>query len=443
MNGHPVVPISQPAPTPTPTSKPTRLLNMIVGPTEYDSAVLSKLGEDSLPQAAPAFIEEMAACLDALCAVVDGPQATPFIVSGSGSLGWDLIAANLLEAGDEALVLHTGYFSDSFVQCLTAYGVIAHCLRSPIGAHPSLEAVEEFLVAHPSLRLLTFTQVDTSTGLLIDVAAVCALARRVAPHVLLAVDGVCSLGAEEFHFDRWGVDAVMSCSQKALGAPPGLTLLLLSPRATDFLTSRRTPIASYYSNLAHWLPVMRSYRARRGSYFATPAINLIRALLVSLRAILAYSPHRRTADHQAHSGAVKAAVTALGLRQVPSNDGCAAHTLTACWYPKGVEGPAMLAAAAKEGVWLSGGLHREIAAEHFRIGHMGVSVSPWGVEGEAAGVHRGDVEAAVAALEAGLAAAGYAFERGCGVAAYRHEMRRIADERRAAVSGVQGVEGDQ
>ena len=447
MNGHPVVPISQPAPStsPTFTSKPPpRLLNMIVGPTEYDSAVLSRLGEDSLPQAAPAFIEEMGACLDALCAVVDAPTATPFIVSGSGSLGWDLIAANLLEPGDHALVLHTGYFSDSFVQCLQAYGVTAHTLRSPIGAHPSLEAVEEFLVTHPALRLLTFTQVDTSTGLLTDVAAVCALARRVAPHVLIAVDGVCSLGAEEFHFDEWGVDAAMSCSQKALGAPPGLTLLLLSPRAIDFLTSRRTPIPSYYSNLAHWLPVMRSYRARRGAYFATPAVNLIRALLVSLRSILAYSPQRRTADHAAHSAAVKAATTALGLRQLPSDDTCAAHTLTACWNPKGVQAPAMLAAAAKEGVWLSGGLHREIAAGYFRVGHMGVSVSPWGVEGEEAGVHKGDVEAAVTALEAGLAAAGYVFERGCGVAAYRREMRRVADERRAAAApGVHGVDGDQ
>ena len=403
---------------------------MIVGPTEYSSDVLQRLGEESLPQAAPVFIEEMGAALDCLCEVLHGPCASPFIVSGSGSLGWDLIIANLCEAGDEVLVLHTGYFSDSFIECCDAYSVVPHVLRAALGDTPTLEQIEAELTAHPAIRLVTFTQVDTSTAVLNDVAAISALVHRVAPQALVAVDGVCSFGAEEFRFDDWGVDAAMSCSQKALGAPPGLSLLLLSPRATSFLTARRTKIPSYYSNLAKWLPVMRNYRARRGSYFATPNVNLIRALLVSLRAIVAYGVHRRTTDHRAHSGAVKAAVSALGLRQLPVRDELKAHNLTACWYPKGVDGAKVLAGAAREGVWLSGGLHRECAAQHFRVGHMGVSVSPWGVDGEMAGVHRDDVLRAVGALEVGLREAGYSFEEGCGVRAYKEEMQRYATERK-------------
>ena len=425
--GHPAVPL-----TGITTAKAPRNLLMIVGPTEYDPLVLSKLGEESIPQAAPLFIEEMGGALDSLCEVLQGPTATPFIVSGSGSLGWDLIAANLCEAGDEALVIHTGYFSDSFITCLHAYSVVTHTLTAPIGDTPSLEAIEAMLTAHPSIRLITFTQVDTSTALLNDVAAIAALTRRVSPHCLIAVDGVCSFGAEEFRFDDWGIDAAMSCSQKALGAPPGLTLLLLSPRATSFLSSRRTPIPSYYSNLLHWLPVMRNYQQRKGSYFATPNVNLIRALLVSLQSILTYGMARRLRDHRAHSRAVKAAVEALGLRQLPVREELSAHNLTACYYPKGVEAGVLLGAAAKEGVWLSGGLHRAIASEYFRIGHMGVSVSPWGVEGEMAGVHARDVEMAVRALEVGLKAAGAELREGEGVAAYQREMQRYAEEVRTA-----------
>ena len=432
MNGHhhavPITSASPPSSNTGPKSTAPRVLNMIVGPTEYDSAVLSKLGEDSIPQAAPLFIEEMGACLDALCSVLHAPTATPFILSGSGSLGWDLIAANLCEPHDHALVLHTGYFSDSFITCLTAYSVTPHSLPSPIGDAPSLAAVEAFLLSHPTLKLITFTQVDTSTGVLTDVSALCRLTRRLLPHCLIAVDGVCSLGAERFLFDEWGVDAVMSCSQKALGAPPGLTLLLLSPRATASLTTRRTPIPAYYHNLTHWLPVMLGYRARHGGYFATPAVNLVRAMLVSLQAIQAYGVERRWADHRRQSRAVKAAVAALGLKQVVVREEVGANTLTACWYPEGVEGRVVLGKAAEEGVWLSGGLHREIAGKYFRIGHMGISVSPWGEGGEMAGVHKEDVELALKALEAGLTAAGYQFKQGAGVAAYHRELQRFTDE---------------
>ena len=433
MSTHPTVPVDGaplPSPTsiPTPLTTPSRPLLMIVGPTEYSPDVLSRLGDDSLPQAAPQFISDMGDALDALCRVLRGPSATPFIVSGSGSLGWDLIAANLLEPHDHALLLHTGYFSDSFALCLTAYAVTPHLLRAPIGDAPSLTAVEEYLTAHPHIRLVSFTQVDTSTALLNDVAALCAVIRRVAPHALIAVDGVCSFGGEEFRFDEWGVDAAMGCSQKALGAPPGLSLLLLSPRAVSFLSTRRTPIPGYYTNLVHWLPVMNNYRARRGSYFATPNVNLIRALLVSLQAILAYGMDRRVADHRAHSRGVQAAVQALGLRQVPVREGQRAHGLTACYYPEGVEGAVMLATAAKEGVWLSGGLHRDIAQQSFRIGHMGVSASPWGVAGEQAGKHRDDVRAALHALEVGLTAAGYTVQPGCAVDAYQAEMDKYAAE---------------
>ena len=440
---HPTVPVdgaplpSPTSPSPLSTSSPRPLL-MIVGPTEYSPSVLSRLGEDSLPQSAPEFISDMGGALDALTSVLRGPSATPFILSGSGSLGWDLIAANLCEAGDHALLLHTGYFSDSFATCLRAYSVTPHILPCPLGHPPSLPAVHAYLTANPHIRLVSFTHVDTSTALLTHIPSLTATIRAAAPHAFIAVDGVCSFGAERFCFDDWGVDAAMTCSQKALGAPPGLSLLLLSPRATSFLSTRSTPIPSYYSNLLHWLPVMQNYRARRGSYFATPNVNLVRALLVSLREMEAYGMERRWADHVAHSRGVKAAVRALGLTQVVVEGGegreggeegeeVGAHGLTACYYPKGVEGARVLATAAKEGgVWLSGGLHKDIAQQSFRVGHMGISASPWGVQGELAGAHRYDVLRAVQALEAGLQAAGYAFELGCGVAAYRAEMERYA-----------------
>ena len=413
-NGHPVVPI---ATVPSPTSCKTRALLMIVGPTEYEEAVLQKLGEESLPQAAPLFIDEMGQALDDLCTVLHAPTGSPVIVAGSGSLGWDMIAASLLEAGDEVLLLNTGYFSDSFADCLSAYGMRVQQLSSAVGGVVELSAVHDALTANPAIKLVTFTQVDTSTAVLNDVRRLCQVIREVAPSALIAVDGVCSLGGEEFRFDEWGVDVAMSCSQKALGAPPGLTILMLSDRAATAVAARRSTIPSYYANLQRWLRVMSNYRQRKGGYYCTVPVNLIRAIGVSLARINRYGIDRRVADHRAHSLAVKQAFDALKLRQVPVSPDVACNTLTAAYYPPGVSASAFLSAAERKGVWLGGGLHVKIAPQYFRLGHMGISASPFPDS-----THGKDVQLAIEALEYALKECGYVVEEGVGLAAYKASM---------------------
>ena len=210
--------------------------------------------------------------------------------------------------------------------------------------------------------------------MLSDVKGLCGLFRSLLPSALIAVDGVCSLGGEEFRFDDWEVDVAMSCSQKALGAPPGLSILMLSPRAVAIVTSptRSRPIPSYYCNLQRWLPVMQGYRQRKGGYYCTVPVNLIRAIGVSLARIREYGIDKRVADHRAHSLAVKAAFDALKLQQVPVSPSVACNTLTAAYYPPGVSASAFLEAAARKGVWLGGGLHVAIVSKYFRLGHMGI-----------------------------------------------------------------------
>lgn len=98
------------------------------------------------------------------------PSSQPFVISGSGTLGWDQVAANLAEPGDEALVLHTGYFADSFADCFETYGVKATQLKAPIGDRPQLDEVEAAL-KEKTYKILTVTHVDTSTGVLSEIRA--------------------------------------------------------------------------------------------------------------------------------------------------------------------------------------------------------------------------------------------------------------------------------
>lgn len=181
------------------------------------------------------------------------PSSQPFVISGSGTLGWDFVAANLAEPGDEVLVLHTGYFADSFADCFETYGVKATQLKAPIGSRPQLPEIEKAL-KEKKYKLITVTHVDTSTGVLSELKGLSELVQRVSPETLLIVDGVCSVGSENIEFDAWKLDGVVTASQKALGCPAGLSISMYSGRAIKAFQSRKTPPGSYFASMKNWLP---------------------------------------------------------------------------------------------------------------------------------------------------------------------------------------------
>jgi alanine-glyoxylate transaminase/serine-glyoxylate transaminase/serine-pyruvate transaminase len=181
------------------------------------------------------------------------PDSQPFVISGSGTLGWDQTASNLTEPGDDVLVLHTGYFADSFADCFDAYGAKPTQLKAPIGERPSLEEIEKAL-GERQYKMVTITHVDTSTGVLSDVKAISELVHRVSPEALVIVDGVCSVGSEEIRFDDWGLDVVMTASQKGIGCPAGLSILMVSGRAMARFEARQGRPTSYFASWKNWLP---------------------------------------------------------------------------------------------------------------------------------------------------------------------------------------------
>jgi hypothetical protein len=145
---------------------------------------------------------------------------------------------------------------------------------------PGSEKSGTALLGEGNFKLMTITHVDTSTGVGVDVERLAALGRE--HGVLVVVDGVCSVGGEELCAEEWGVDLVLTASQKAIGVPPGLALVVAGPRAMDAFRTRRTTVGNYYADWTQWLPIMDAYQDRQASYFGTPPVNLIWALNVSL-----------------------------------------------------------------------------------------------------------------------------------------------------------------
>jgi len=379
----------------------SRKLLMIPGPIEFEPSVLRALGSQTTSHVDADFIEVFGSSLEMMRKVFLSESGQPFIFSGSGTLAMDIAAANLIEPGDRALVLITGYFGDRFAEILERYGAKVDRIKVAVGHSVEMEDVDRKLKSN-HYKLLTVTQVDTSTGVAVDVKHLGKLAHEQGTMVVL--DGVCSVAGEELRQEEWGIDLALTASQKAISVPPGLALLIAGPRVMKAWRSRKAPVQNYFADFTNWLPIMEAYEARKPSYFATPAINLVWALDESLRHILEEGMEARFNRHRLIRNGVQDALEALGLKQVPVRRELTATTLSAIYFPDEIDGPTLLARINSEGIIFAGGLLPEIKSLYFRIGHMGPTLP-------------GEIIHAISALEIALYEGGYKFEVGAGLTA--------------------------
>lgn len=377
----------------------TDRLLMIPGPIEMDAAVLAALSRKTTSHVDPDFVETFGRTLERVREVFLAPAAQPFVVAGTGTLAMELAAQSLVEAGDAVLVVDTGVFSERMAGLFERMGAKVTRMSPPLGRGPDLGEVERAL-ASGSFRAVTITHVDTSTGVRAPVREVTALAR--AHGVLSIVDGVCSVGGEELRQEAWGIDVALTASQKALGTPPGLAVLALSPNAMERYRARKQRVPSLYLDLGEWLPIMQAYEARKPAYFATPAVNLVNALDVSLGQLLEEGMDARFARHATTARAFRAGASALGLSLI-AEESVQSSTISALYFPAGVDA-SLVGAIRDEGVVVAGGLLPAIRGQYFRVGHMG-------------NAGKSEIVTTLAAIERGLVRCGAKIELGAGVAA--------------------------
>ncbi|KEI36580.1 uncharacterized protein L969DRAFT_612999 [Mixia osmundae IAM 14324] len=378
--------------------EPHNLL-VIPGPIEVSDEVLYANAHPSVGHTAPAFAAVFQDCLKMIKQVLYTTSAQPFLVAGSGTLGWDMVASNLVEPGEDVLVLNSGYFGDAFADCLEVYGAKVDQVKAPIGDRPGPAEIESAL-SQKKYKLVTFTHVDTSTGVLSDAKAICAAVKKVSPDTLTILDGVCAVASEEIRMDDWGVDVVISASQKGLGVPPGLSVTVASERAMAVLAARKTPVTSYFASWRRWLPIMQAYGKGQAAYFATPPTNLIWAFQASLRAITEQSPslEQRFALHKESSLRLKQAVNDLGLKQVPLHPDASANGMTAIYVPSPLKPSDIVPKMLKKGIVVAAGLHKDIKETYIRVGHLSIT---------AIDAKRGDIDRVIKALQESFAEAGW------------------------------------
>lgn len=353
---------------------------MIPGPTEFHPDVLRAMSTKGTSHVDPNFIKCFSTVLKQTRNVFLANDGQPFILAGSGTLGWDLTAANFVVPGDNALIINTGYFGDKFGECLETYGLHVEHVRVNPGEVPCVNNITSALKNNKNIKLVTITHVDTSTGVRVDLKSVVSAIRSVIPNVLIAVDGVCALGGEEMRMQDWDIDIYLTGSQKAIGVPSGLSITVIRPRALskfeELLKQNHKP-RSYYANISRWLPIMKAYEDVKPSYFATPAVNLIYALEVAYSLMLQNGGiEQRFKDHERVAKKFRNELRKLGYSFVPLKEENAANTMSAVRYPTLKNGKSIddfRSECKANGIICAGGLYPSIKNQYFRVGHMGYS----------------------------------------------------------------------
>lgn len=277
------------------------------GPSNTSPRVLQAMMSPMIGYADPEFMVVLDEVSELLRLVFQTEEGLAIALPGTGSAGMQAGLNSLLEPGDTVVICSCGYFGERMADMAERLGANAVVLRGEWGKPFPPEMLEEELGRHDSVKMVSVVHAETSTGVLQPLDEIAALAK--AHGALLMVDAVTSLGGTEFNFDALGVDYAYSCSQKCLGAPPGICPVAVGPRALEVIESRTTKPPSWYLDLG----LIAKYWGPEHVYHHTAPVSMILGLREALRIVLEEGLDDRIARHQLNSAALRAGISALGL----------------------------------------------------------------------------------------------------------------------------------
>lgn len=266
------------------------------------------------------------------------------LLTGSGTAAFEAALLACVPAGSEVLSLVSGRFGERWSQLARRFGFTVSELRTAPGTEFDLDKLAEVVQGLPRLKAVTVVHSETSTGMLHDVERIAARVKRVRPDVLVIVDAVTSLAAAELKPREWGLDAVVSGSQKGVMTPPGLSFAWLSEAAW---ASDADLVPTGYLDLRR-----EREKQRQGQTVSTPATSLVAGLAVALELILAQGVEERWRQKAELNAALLAAGVAAGLTPLAERPSPA---LAALLTPEGVAAPAVVSALREAGLYIAGG----------------------------------------------------------------------------------------
>ena len=331
------------------------------GPTPIPDEVREAQSRPMVDHRGTEFAALMRATSSGIAELI-GTTGEVFLLTGSGSGGMEAAVVNTLSPGDRVLAVSIGAFGERFAKVASAFGANVERLDFDWGTAADPAALRARLAGSAPYRAVLLTHNETSTGVANPMRELADAVRSAPGEPLLVVDGISGLGAMPFEMDAWGVDLVVSASQKAWMASPGIAIAAVGERARAAGEVARMP--RFYWDFAE----ARTF-AGLGQTPWTPAITVLYGLEVGVRRLREEGPTRTWARHTAIASGVGAGMEALGLELVaiPSHRSA---TVTAAWLPDGIEWGPLNGALRARGLVVAGG-QGKWSGRILRFGHMG------------------------------------------------------------------------
>jgi alanine-glyoxylate transaminase/serine-glyoxylate transaminase/serine-pyruvate transaminase len=338
----------------------------IPGPTNVPDRVRRAMNVPMEDMRAPDFGELTLPLFAGLKRVLKTETAEIFFFPGSGTGAWEAAITNTLNPGDKVLMSRFGQFSALWVEMAERLGLEVICIDVEWGAGVPVKEYERILGADKNgeIKAVFATHNETATGVTSDIAGVRKALDACFHDAMLFVDGGSSVASIDFRMDEWGVDLIVTGSQKGLMLPAGLGVLGVSPKAME--ASKTSKMRRAYFEFADHAKTNVT-----GHFPYTPPTQLFHGLREALAMLeeegleTVYARHRRLAE------GVRRGVAAWGLKICAQSPCFHSDTVTTIMTPEGVD--------AREGIARGYGTYRtsfgsglaRLAGKAFRIGHLG------------------------------------------------------------------------
>lgn len=363
---------------------------MSPGPTPVPEKILLKMADTIIHHRTPQFQAVLKDVNEKLKKVFQTKNPV-LITASSGSGAMETSVINLLSKGDKALVIQGGKFGERFAEMCEAYGVGVVSYDVTWGKAADPKEVEKLLKANTDVKVVYSTLSETSTGVCNDIKEIAKVVS--ATDAVLVVDAISGLSADELKTDEWGVDVVVSGSQKGLMLPPGLGFISVSEKAQKL--AEKSDLPKYYFSLK---AALKAYAKDDTAW--TPAVSLIMGLDGVLDMMLEEGLDNVVKRHARLANATREAIKAMGLELFSERP---ANGVTAVKVPEGVDGGALVKKMRDEQCITIAGGQGDLKGKIFRVAHLGY-------------MDEYDAIAALAGIEIVLKQLGFDIELGKGVA---------------------------
>ena len=367
---------------------------MIPGPTPVPESVMLEIAKHPIGHRSSEFSSILKDVYENLKYVFQTKNDV-FMFTSSGTGAMCAALENLVNEGDNVLCLSLGNFGNRWAKIAESRGAVVEKIEVEAGGVIEPEVLRKRLGEDKDkkIKIVTLTHSETSTGAANDVKTLCSIIRE--HGALSVVDGVTSVCAMPVKPDEWGIDVLVSGSQKGFMIPPGLAFLTANERAWKVYENCKHP--SFYFN---WGAHKKAVDGDTTPF--TPAVNLIVGLNQALKMIKEEGIENMNARHKRHAMALRRALRAINLELLVKEDKNASWSITSILPPEGISVPDIRAGMKKDFDIVVANGQNQLKDKIFRMGTLGF-------------VSDRDLIMAVGSLEAVLHKLGHKFELGAGV----------------------------